>query len=866
MSDEQPFDLADLILDAGDALPEHHIALPGGTWRMWRWSALRGAGFPARQLLRFGSPELARAADALVGAQAADAAATAAVVAALRLALNATAPERDAPKETKKAFEARRNAFWKLVKLVETASATDLPPLPDVAPELADALRASRAARGNAETALQAAFDSANRQTLVGARAFAADDRFREAVAWQNRRVVRNDIETLLRQDDLHGGQNVAQRRREETVALYAQRYCGKNDMIGFFGPLAWSWADADTPVLDVTPGPRLLAERTVFFEEWGVETLARVLAQQFGLYPWIAPRRLATLRLDAAQVHMPLGDKIPLPPEALLALRQSDGTRLAHDIATTLRQHYPAQCPTDEAAYQVLHTLRERGLVQWAFDIPVEMRAERTLARLLGRVGDPARRAAALAVLAEYEDARAQVSAAAGDAARLMDALDELDATFTRLTGAAAQRKAGQMYAGRTLVYEDCRRDLQVNLGADVLERLGPPLGLLLTSARWFTAMVARRCRERFEQVYAELSANDQPVSLVTFWLRVQPFLLNGDTSLIDDLVPEVHRRWMELLAFDQRERRVHYRADDLVWDVEAAFDAPGPGWPDAIYHSPDVLIAAPDVAAITAGDYTLVLGELHAAMNTISGASMPAQHPFAEDLFMAFEQDHPEPRLVLITPRSTEGTTSRTRTSFFSMKDYRLISVDTSGAFSQQVIPIGEAAVERRDGRLVVTARGLAFDIIHPFSLMLSGLTARGFSYLPALPHRPRITIDNLVIAREGWRIPAGDIAWAHEKDPLRRMQAARIWAQQHGMPERVFVKSPVETKPTYLAFDSLTYVALMAKLIRRTIEQGAPDMLLAITEMLPDIGETWLPDAEQNQYTSEFRIVVVDPLKPE
>jgi hypothetical protein len=29
-------------------------------------------------------------------------------------------------------------------------------------------------------------------------------------------------------------------RRREEVIASYWQRYCSKNDTIGFFGPLGW--------------------------------------------------------------------------------------------------------------------------------------------------------------------------------------------------------------------------------------------------------------------------------------------------------------------------------------------------------------------------------------------------------------------------------------------------------------------------------------------------------------------------------------------------------------------------------------------------------------------------------------------------
>src|SRR5690349_14733127 len=46
-------------------LPKHLFRLPGGPWAVWRWVALRGAGFAARQVLELASPECAAAADQL---------------------------------------------------------------------------------------------------------------------------------------------------------------------------------------------------------------------------------------------------------------------------------------------------------------------------------------------------------------------------------------------------------------------------------------------------------------------------------------------------------------------------------------------------------------------------------------------------------------------------------------------------------------------------------------------------------------------------------------------------------------------------------------------------------------------------------
>jgi hypothetical protein len=59
---------------------------------------------------------------------------------------------------------------------------------------------------------------------------------FREALTWQNRGALATAADGLLKD----GVKPSRRRQREEVVARYWQRYCSKNDTIGFFGPLGW--------------------------------------------------------------------------------------------------------------------------------------------------------------------------------------------------------------------------------------------------------------------------------------------------------------------------------------------------------------------------------------------------------------------------------------------------------------------------------------------------------------------------------------------------------------------------------------------------------------------------------------------------
>jgi Lantibiotic dehydratase, N terminus len=125
----------------------------------------------------------------------------------------------------------------------------------------------------------------------------ARDPAFREAVAWQSREALASAVDKLA--VDAHA--SVSRRRRqEEVVASYWQRYCGKNDTIGFFGPLAWGRFAEEGRGLTVCAG-RLLRERVVHFEVWAVEAVARAAGFETMLPMGPFPERALRERLTAA-------------------------------------------------------------------------------------------------------------------------------------------------------------------------------------------------------------------------------------------------------------------------------------------------------------------------------------------------------------------------------------------------------------------------------------------------------------------------------------------------------------------------------------------------------------------------------------
>ncbi|MCA1615315.1 MAG: lantibiotic dehydratase family protein [Acidobacteria bacterium] len=841
----------------GTRAADHLIQLPGEPWALWRSMVLRGAGLPAEQVLDLASAAGAAAADGLLLAE--DEARW-----AQQAALEALA------KEARQAPDEKRAELEKALKRLRKGKTPEGFEAEGEAGFAVELWLAAGRRLDAARLEFQETYEASGAEVSRAVRKVAGSKLFREAVTWQNREALHGSVDALLRTapDATSGRSN--QRRRERLITSYLQRYCTKNDTIGFFGPIGWAEFVAEGEAITARPGPGLLATRRVYFEGWCLDVLAAAMAKDKDLQPWIAPRRQPFVHLEGDMLRLPFEQPTKLPPAFAAVLAACDGERTAKEIALGLIGGPPGGVKSEAEVYRTLDTLQQRGVILWTLEVPWtlqlprESSVEDNLRRLLERIGDEGLRRRMLGMLEELEGARDLVAAAAGDAEELDRALGRLDETFTRLTGADSKRMAGKTYAGRTLVFEDCRRDLDVEFGPAVLGAMAEPLPLLLASARWFTAEVAALYRDAFQKIYEELAASggSRAVEAVNFWMRAQPLLFDDELRLVDTLVPEFQRRWAEVLSLPAGQRRVEYGCAQLRRRVLAAFDAPRPGWCYARYHSPDVMIVATSVEAIRRGEFQLVLGELHVGVNTTGSFYFLAQHPAPEESFRNLERDVPETRLVPVTPK--DMATSRNFQVFLSPKDFRLeYTHDPSSVPRERALAIGALVVEEAEGGLVLRSRdgALRFDLMDAFADVLSGLATNSFKLLRAEKRTPRVTFDRMVICRETWRFAPDEMGFAAEKEESSRFLAARRWARANDMPRFVYVKTPVEIKPFYMDFDSPMLVDMFAKMVRQTAEDKTAAALISVSEMIPRLDQTWLPDAEGQRYTSELRIVAVD-----
>jgi len=825
------------------------IALPGGGgFELWRWVCLRGAGFPAAGALDLAADDSAAAADDVLAADEVIATCEKAAKAAIAAAFDGATPE----------------SIPLLRKALKKVGRGAVPPVTGTTADDALAkLREAHAQKSAALASYEIVFAGARRRVFTAAQRIAADPRFREAVAWQNRAAIESALDRLTSADP--AAPRSKERQHEVLVASQFWRYTTKNDTIGFFGPVGWARLDPAAPRITVVPGEQLLAARHVYFEQWPIDVLASRLSADERMIVWQRPWRFGFVRLTEAGAESPLSGRVPLSPASQAVLSACDAERSAARIARELVAARPDLFADEPAVLSTLRELRDKKLIGWTFETRTGLFPEAALRRRIEWIGDDALRAEALRPLETLEAARQRVADAAGDAQRVNDALAVLETTFTTLTGAPASRHAGLTYAGRGLVFEDCRRDLDVVLGPKLLEEIGPALSLVLQSSRWLTVAVADAYRKAFRVLYTSLAARARGpvVQLADFWFRSQR-LFHGKTQRpIDDVMAELHRRWGGILGVEPASRRRDFTSATLKAAVAEAFPADRPGWEAAKHHSPDLMICASSVDELARGEYLAVLGEVHVAANTLDGAFWRAQHPRPGDVEALFAADLREPRVLPIESKGALRATGRGESVHLS-NDYDLeVGFETSELPRDHALRLADLFLEDVGGSLIVRDKSgrTRFDLVELMGTQLSVATVNAFDVLPPTDPGPRVTIDRLVVRRERWKLSAAELAFAHIESEPDRFLAARRWAQGRGLPRHVFLKSSLEVKPVFVDFASPVSIKIVSRLVRHVAEEGGDDASLSASEMLPTIGETWLPDARGERYACELRLVAVD-----
>lgn len=683
------------------------------------------------------------------------------------------------------------------------------------------------------------------------------DPAFREAVIWQNPfalqaadRMLRDTADTSKR------------RQGERMVARYWQRYCAKNETIGFFGPAVWGRVSDGEPALTVRPGPALLRQRTVVLEDWALAELANAIGADPAVHPHLPIYRMSHLGLRNGELVSVHGAPIPLTPLESALLEQADG-RAASVVAAELVNAGRAR-NTDDVRLG-MERLAERDLVRLGFDVPAQHAAEAALRAQCTALVDPLAKARAEGLLNQLLDVRDRVAAAAGEPAALGPALAELDATFAQLAGVAPTRRAGQTYAGRSLCFEETTRDVAVTVGTALLDAVAEPLAILLRMANWVCARLEQSYLVALDALFDDLAQESAAVRLADLWFMAQGLFFGAGERPVDEVSADFVHRWQQLLGVDSAPPsgdEVQLRSADLADRMDELFPKLPSSWPAGRLHSPDLQIAATDPAAIARGDFRVVLGEMHAGWATFDSGAMTLSHPAPDALRDALAADLGTHRLRLLYPDNWPRFTGRLATVLGHQTDRWLAfsGEPSRGVSLPDVLRTIDATVIRTPDGLRVTADGDSWPLIAAFSELLATQAVDSFKLTTGAARTPRVSIDRLVVSRSSRRTTCAATALVDLTDNTDRYLAVRALRQALDLPELVFVSIGTETKPVYIDLSSPLFASVLATMVRAAALAKDGDVAVTFSEMLPAPPDCFLVDADSRHYVSELRFQCV------
>jgi lantibiotic biosynthesis dehydratase-like protein len=568
---------------------------------------------------------------------------------------------------------------------------------------------------------------------------------------------------------------------------------------------------------------------------------------------------------VDGTLLRVPLAPPVPLTPAEAAVMRASDGARDASGVAAAVLADPSAGLSDVAEVFGVIARLADSHRLAWQVDVaPQDIRPERSVRALLSRVTDDGVRKPAEKALDELSAARDELAGAGGDAERVAAAMASLEATFTRLAGVPPTRRAGELYAGRTLVYEECLRGDAMQLGSDTLDGIREALALVLDSAQWFTTACGATYARHFDEAYRQRAAvlGTDAVPFADFWLIVNDALFRQPPWLIAPVVSALRQRWSAILDLPAGARRIRLRAADLRERVTSQFPAQQLPWPMAVHHSPDLMIAGAEAAA--GGRLTWVLGEVHPSAITSRYATWLEFHDEPDVFRAAMRHELHGAAVWLAETAEKGGTCTRLSNALALPGDLRVVwAHDSCGYDSATTVMVGDCDLVSSPTGLRVRRRDGAFerDLLELVGDLISDAISNSFDLMPPDAHTPRVTIDDLVVSRERWTLPATDAAFADTTDESTRYLQARAWAASHGLPRHVFVRFTGERKPIYADLTSLASIDLISRSLRRSRRNAGADATLTVAEMLPTPDQAWLTDAQGQRYTAELRMVAVD-----
>ncbi|MFG1954769.1 lantibiotic dehydratase [Micromonospora sp. NPDC048830] len=669
-------------------------------------------------------------------------------------------------------------------------------------------------------------------------------------------------------------------RRMTDLLTMYLQRVTAKNETHSHFGPLSVARLDPDATGVSWSTGP---LRRVAFLSHWAGERLAEVFSAQPAAFEFVRPRRRplafvtgSRLALYAFRTTTGMPDdwrfvavaSAELDADQLWLWHHCDGDRTVAELRAAWRRRDPA---VTRDLDEVLRELVDRDWLVGRWEIPIGspdplgvLAAQlRGLASEGHEVG-----ARGLAVVRRFRTALDDFAAAAP--ADRPAALAAVKDDFETVAGTSANRGSGTHYADRSVLYEEAYGRVRgLRIGTDVAELISHELSLVYEIALLGPRLRILRERELLARWVRERFGSGVEVPLDRFYadFHAHGGALRDDCLLVDREIDAAYGAVLETLLDGWTGTEPEVVVDrERVERVLARYPAELPA-----LCNPDVMLAAPDAAALARGDFLAVVGDCHALREVLTHSSfaplIQAEAPELLDEVHTRYLDLLDDGEVLVDlARAHPDKTG-------AQLVYPCPDLEVYGRSPKDrdlVVRPGQLVVVADRDRLELRVRGtgrrirlmaplaggpsIRQDPLSPFSF------PRHFGGLGLRTDRrrlPRIRYGRVVLQRARRRIPAREFrGWSPGVRPAggdaAEFAGAQSLRRSLGLPRTGFVKVRGEPKPVYVDWSSPLLVRQLFRLVRGV------DSDVEFSEMLPDRDGLWL-EVDGEKYTSELRCAV-------
>ncbi|MBO3738110.1 lantibiotic dehydratase [Actinoplanes flavus] len=665
-------------------------------------------------------------------------------------------------------------------------------------------------AAGHAELVREhtAAVDTA----LNGIGQVAGDERFADAVFLSSpsmyQALRRYSRRTAVRKVDLQ-------------LWSYLQRFTTKNDTMSLYGPVDHGVVDPDpaAPPLVLTTGerPPVRLTRTAY---WAAQALAETIAADPEIRPHLIPRLADGLSYDPVTGTLDntlSGRTVRLSPtdsRIFAAVQQNqrpgpETTERVEALVARRRLTLAPRIPTAEP-----HPMA--WLHRWLTALPVQAgRWRRVIEEQLD-------------IAARFADVPP------AEKAVLLDAAER---SFTAATGRPARRAEGELYADRTLLFDEAHGDITCRIGPALMDDLGRRLAPALRLCAAYSLVVQDVCRQRARAVLAELGGRSPYLRFVD--------RLRRSTDIAECLAAPEVQGFLSAL-YKVVESRTEAGVSVLNADDVAALAVPVPA---GTVVSPDLFLAAESLDALHAGDFDVIIGEVHQGVQVWT--HLTAFWPDPDGLAASLTDLLGGPDRVAFVHARRQGKAFPLELPGYSAEFGGRSTKEPSevlGVADLEVTDDGSGPVlwSRKLGRIVQPHAGDPRSIVN----WIFGPPPVGAPPPPDAASTPRLRVGHAVLWRRGWTVPGAELATARAATVPTDAQllVTEVW-RDRGLPQRGFARFPGERKPVYVDIgDPLSTAQLLAR------TTGAS--FLRVSEMLPEPGHWWLPAAGSGRRSCEWR----------